>query len=245
MSPISQWTRPRANRYMTEHAANTGAKDTFCTAHPIYHCVIAPAAAPRAPPKPEIVPTTCFGNTSAGSVMFPQAAWPNIIPVIKMIASVGLLTLVTRRQKTGMEQETASIVLFLARPTDQPRLIRKRGIAPLEMFPAVSAIYGIQMYRPTSARANPRSCWKYFGVQKKRKYEIGSVQTRARMQPHVSRIRRRSPIETVTTAGSSAELETEAFLSASLNRGCSWGRWYRRAHAATQTKPKAPVITKA
>src|SRR5215471_5720032 len=245
MSPISQWTRPRANRYMREHAANTGAKDTFCTAHPIYHCVMAPAAAPSDPPKPEIVPTTWVGNTSAGSVMFPQAAWPNIIPVIKMIARVGLLTLVTRRQKTGMEQETASIVLFLARPTDQPRLIRKRGIAPLEMFPAVSAIYGIQMYSPTSARANPRSCWKYFGVQKNRKYEIGSVKTRARMQPHVSRIRRRSRIETLVASGSSAVAERDCVFSASLNRGCSRGRWYTRAHAATQMKPNAPVITNA
>src|SRR5262252_6922206 len=113
------------------------------------------------------------------------------------------------------------------------------------MFPAVNAMYGIQRYRPTSPSANPRSCWKYFGVQKKRKYEIGSVQTRARMQPHASRIRRRSRIDTLTEAGSSADFERKSFLSASLNRGCSWGRWYRRAHAATQMKPKAPVITNA
>src|SRR5262249_60825352 len=111
-------------RYITPHAENTGAKETFSTTFPMYHCVTAPSPAPSAPPKPETVPTTCFGKTSAGSVMLPQAACPNIIAVIIRIAMVGALTRVTRRQKIGMRHETVSIVLFLARLTDQPRLIR-------------------------------------------------------------------------------------------------------------------------
>src|SRR5215831_17203405 len=136
---MSQCTRPRANIYITAHAAKIGAKDKFSTMLPMYHWVTAPNTAPSAPPKPEIVPTTCFGNTSAGSVMLPHAACPNIIAVIITTARVGAATLVTSRQKIGIRHETASIVLFLARLTDQPRLIKYRGIAPLEMFPTVRA----------------------------------------------------------------------------------------------------------
>src|SRR6185295_11893406 len=121
---MSQCTKPNANRYITAQAAKIGAKDRASTTLPMYHWVTAPTTAPSAPPKPEIVPTTCFGNTSAGSVMLPHAACPNIIAVIITTATVGALTLVTRRQKIGIRQEPASIVLFLARLTDQPRVIR-------------------------------------------------------------------------------------------------------------------------
>ena len=52
---------------------------------------------------------------------------------------------------------------------DQPRAMRYRGIAPPAMLPTASAAKGIHAYLPRSARLKPRSCCRYFGIQKVRK----------------------------------------------------------------------------
>ena len=68
--PISRQTSAKATRWMIEHTANTGVNEMFCTVHPIACCVTTPIAAPRQPPRPVTVPTTCGGRTSAGSATF-------------------------------------------------------------------------------------------------------------------------------------------------------------------------------
>jgi hypothetical protein len=53
-----------------------------------------------------------------------------------------------------------------ARLSDQPRCISIPGTAPLAMLPKASPTKGIQLYYPMSAKSNPRSCCRNFGVQK-------------------------------------------------------------------------------
>src|SRR4029453_8697740 len=101
-------------------------------------------------------------------------------------AVIALSTRVMSRKQKAIAAETPNIVVLRARLMDQPRAMRYRGIAPPAMFPTASAANGIQAYFPRSARLNPRSCCRYFGIQNVRKYVTGSRRMRGIMHPQVS-----------------------------------------------------------
>ena len=82
---------------MTPQVTKIGVNDSACTVRPIASWVSTPARPPNAPPKPVTVPIARVGNTSAGSVMLPHAAWPNIAIVSRNSAIVALSTVGSRK----------------------------------------------------------------------------------------------------------------------------------------------------
>src|SRR5580658_7118056 len=106
------------------------------------NCATPPEIPPRKPPRPVTVPTTFFEKTSAGRVMFPQAACPNITSASSAIAADCVGALVTPQQAASIPIDTHSMVVFLALLSVHPRLISQRGIAPQKRFPAISAANG-------------------------------------------------------------------------------------------------------
>ena len=75
--------------------------------------------------------------------MLPQAEWPKKSALMTTIAQTAPSTRVTARHSSGIAHETPSMVAFRARLNGHPRWMRKRGRAPLAMFPAASAAKGI------------------------------------------------------------------------------------------------------